>query len=169
MIQVRCMIRRDLKEVLKIEKDCYSGAAWDSEDFTDTLCGRSYLNIVAEDGEDVLGFLVAEIRDDKYHIMNMGVSPSNRKEGVGAALINKMKDRLPKRGRRRMTVCVRESNLEAQLFFQKMDFLAIRTHRGYYSDNGEDAYRFQYYVPKVKATSTEDHHGDERILADRSY
>jgi ribosomal-protein-alanine N-acetyltransferase len=41
---------------------------------------------------------------------------------------------------------VRESNIDAQLFFRSLGFRAISVLRGFYDDSAEDAYLMQYRV-----------------------
>ena len=48
--------------------------------------------------------------------------------------------------RQRITLAVRERNLDAQMFFRRHDFKATRVLRRYYEDSGEDAFQMEYRV-----------------------
>ena len=50
----------------------------------------------------------------------------------------------PQQDRTRITLEVRETNLNAQLFFRAQNFRAVRVLRSYYEDSGEDAFLMQY-------------------------
>ncbi|MEM6473569.1 MAG: ribosomal-protein-alanine N-acetyltransferase RimI, partial [Planctomycetota bacterium] len=56
--------------------------------------------------------------------------------------------------RNRIMLEVRETNLEAQLFFKSLGFRAISVLRDFYDDTVEDAYLMQFrYRPSVTEIS----------------
>ena len=60
------------------------------------------------------------------------------------SLSAKLIDKLSQQRRQEILLEVRESNLEAQLFFKNLDFLAVRVLRNHYDDTTEDAYVMRY-------------------------
>jgi ribosomal-protein-alanine N-acetyltransferase len=48
--------------------------------------------------------------------------------------------------RSRISLAVRERNLDAQLFFRALDFRAVRVLRNYYEDTAEDAFLMEFRV-----------------------
>ena len=61
-------------------------------------------------------------------------------------MIAKLIGKLSSHRRTKITLAVRESNLNAQLFFRAEDFRALKVLRNYYEDSGEDAYLMQFRI-----------------------
>ena len=142
-VHVRWMIRRDMAEVLSAECASFE-YAWTEDDFLRCLRQRNCIGMVAEQGEKVVGFMIYELHKAKLHILNFAVHPSWRRSGVGSQMVAKLISKLSSHRRTRITLEVRETNLVAQLFFQKQGFRAVRVLRSYYEDSGEDAFLMQY-------------------------
>lgn len=142
-VHIRWMIRRDMPEVLQIENQSFE-FSWTEEDFLRCLRQRNCIGMVAEHGEKVVGFMIYELHKAKLHIMNFAVHPQWRRLGVGAQMVVKLISKLSSHRRTRVTLEVRETNLPAQLFFHKQEFLASRVLRTFYSDSGEDAFLMEY-------------------------
>lgn len=140
---VRWMIQRDLPEVLAIENLSFP-FPWSEEDFLRCLRQRNCIGKVAEAGERVVGFLIYELLPKRLQVLNIAVHPDWRRRGVGKALITDRQDRLTITRRTRITLEVRETNLEAQLFFRAVGFRAMAILRDFYEDTTEDAYRMQW-------------------------
>jgi [ribosomal protein S18]-alanine N-acetyltransferase len=142
-VHIRWMIRRDMPEVLQIEQESFE-YSWTEEDFLRCLRQRNCIGMVAEQGEKVVGFMIYELHKNKLHILNFAVNPSCRHIGIGGQMTAKLVSKLSSHRRTRITLEVRERNLGAQLFFRTQDFRAVRVLRGFYEDNGEDAFLMQY-------------------------
>jgi [ribosomal protein S18]-alanine N-acetyltransferase len=144
-VHIRWMIRRDMPEVLQTEQESFE-YAWTEEDFLRCLRQRNCIGMVAEQGEKVVGFMIYELHKAKLHILNFAVTPGQRRIGIGAQMVAKLISKLSSHRRTRITLEVRETNLAAQLFFQKQGFKAVRVLRSYYEDTGEDAFLMQYKI-----------------------
>lgn len=144
-VHIRWMIRRDMPEVLQIEQDSFD-YSWTEEDFLRCLRQRNCIGMVAEAGERVIGFMIYELHKSKLHILNFAVCPSCRRTGIGGQMIAKLIGKLSSHRRTKITLAVRESNLNAQLFFRAQDFKATKVLRNYYEDSGEDAYQMQFRI-----------------------
>jgi ribosomal-protein-alanine N-acetyltransferase len=144
-VHIRWMIRRDMPEVLQTEQDSFE-FAWTEEDFLRCLRQRNCIGMVAEQGEKVVGFMIYELHKAKLHILNFAVHPGQRRIGIGAQMVAKLISKLSSHRRTRITLEVRETNLPAQLFFQRQSFKAVRVLRSYYEDTGEDAFLMQYKI-----------------------
>lgn len=145
-LKVRWMIRRDMPEVLAIEQQSFE-FAWSEDDFIRCLRQRNCIGMVAELEERVVGFMIYELHKSRLHVLNFAVRREFRRQGVGAAMIQKLQRKLSHQRRSRMALEVRESNLEAQLFFRSQGFRAISVLRDFYNDTTEDAYLFSYALP----------------------
>ena len=146
-IHIRWMIRRDMPEVLEVERKSFE-FPWFEEDFIRCLRQRNCIGMVAEHGERVVGFMIYELHKTRLHILNFAVAETVRRRGVGTQMANKLISKLSGQRRTRISLEVRETNLTAQMFFKALDFRATSVLRSYYDDSPEDAYVMQYrYVP----------------------
>ena len=141
--QVIWMIRRHMQEVLDIESLCFSHP-WSEEEFVRCLRQRNCIGMVAEIEDEVVGYMIYELHKNRLHVLNFAVTPSRHREGIGRTMIEKLKGKLSAERRNRIVLEVRETNLDAQLFFKAMGFRAINVLRDFYDDSPEDAYLFQY-------------------------
>lgn len=144
-IHIRWMIRRDMPEVLRSERESFD-YSWTEEDFLRCLRQRNCIGMVAESSEKVVGFMIYELHKNKLHILNFAVAPDFRRNGIGTQMLGKLIGKLSSHRRTRITLAVRESNLGAQLFFRMRDFRAVKVLRNYYEDSGEDAYLMQFHI-----------------------
>lgn len=144
-IHIRWMIRRDMPEVLRSERESFD-YSWTEEDFLRCLRQRNCIGMVAESSEKVVGFMIYELHKHKLHVLNFAVAPDFRRNGIGTQMLGKLVGKLSSHRRTRITLAVRESNLGAQLFFRMRDFRAVKVLRNYYEDSGEDAYLMQFHI-----------------------
>ena len=147
-IEVRWMIRRDMGEILDIEKESFS-SPWAEEDFIKYLKERNVIGMVAEigDGNDdqIVGYMVYSLYKDRLELKNFAVHPDFRRQGVGTKLAEKLKGKLSTSRRTRVVTHVSEGNYRAQKFFSSKGFRATGVIKNHFS-TGEDAYAFQYEV-----------------------
>lgn len=143
LLHIRWMIRRDMASVLGIEEGAFE-FPWREEDFIRCLRQRNAIGMVVECNERVVGFMVYELHHNRLHILNFAVHPAFYRRGVGRAMVKKLTDKLSTQRRTRIMLEVRESNLDAQMFFRACGFRAVSVIHGFYEDTTEDAYLFQY-------------------------
>lgn len=142
---IRWMIRRDMSETLAIEMASF-GQPWYEEDFIRCLRQRNCIGMVAEYREEIVGFMIYELHKTRLVVLNFAVHPQYRRCKVGTAMIEKLLDKLHPDRRVKITLCVRETNLPAQLFFKKFGFRATQVLRDYYDDYVEDAYLMSHEI-----------------------
>ena len=142
-VHIRWMIRRDMPTVLSIEESSFE-FAWSEEEFIRCLRQRNCIGMVAELGDRVVGFMIYELHKNRLHLLNFAVCPSMRRTHIGTAMVEKLIGKLSSDRRNRILLEVRETNLEAQLFFKSLGFRAISVLRDFYADTTEDAYLMQF-------------------------
>ena len=142
-VHIRWMIRRDMPSVLAIEESAFE-FAWSEDDFIRCLRQRNCIGMVAEENDRVVGFMIYELHKNRLHILNFAVAPDARRGGIGRAMVAKLLGKLSQDRRNRIMLEVRETNLEAQLFFKSIGFKAVSVLRDYYEDSDEDAYLMQF-------------------------
>jgi len=142
-VHIRWMIRRDMPEVLDVERECFE-FPWLEEDFIRCLRQRNCIGMVAEYEDRVVGFMIYELHKNRIHVLNFAVAADCRRCGVGTQMVAKLIAKLSSQRRSRILLEVRETNLPAQLFFRDNGFRAVSVLRAYYEDTPEDAYLMQY-------------------------
>jgi ribosomal-protein-alanine N-acetyltransferase len=150
-VHIRWMIRRDMPEVLYIEDRSFE-FSWSEEDFIRCLRQRNCIGMIAEHNERVVGFMIYELHRNRLHVLNFAVHPDFRRRGVGTQMVRKLISKLSPQRRSRIMLEVRETNLDAQLFFRELGFRAVSLLRDFYEDTTEDAYLMQY---RYSAAATE--------------
>jgi ribosomal-protein-alanine N-acetyltransferase len=150
-VHIRWMIRADMPEVEEIEQLMFEHP-WSQDDFIRCLRQRQVIGLVAVDagGDDVLGFCLYELFPNRLLLLNFAVHPSCQRRGVGRTMIEKLATKLSPQRRSRLDIMVRETNLDAQLFFRAMGFRATGMVKKPYDlqDNcDDDAIVMQYRLP----------------------
>ncbi|MEZ6122088.1 MAG: ribosomal protein S18-alanine N-acetyltransferase [Planctomycetaceae bacterium] len=141
--QIRWLIRRDMDEVLSIERGSFE-FPWTEEEFLACLRQRNCIGTVAELDHEIVGFMIYELHQSMLRILNFAVAPGVRRQGVGQQMVQRLIDKLSQQRRREIVLEVRETNLSAQLFFAKCGFRALSVLRNHYDDTLEDAYYMRY-------------------------
>jgi ribosomal-protein-alanine N-acetyltransferase len=142
-VHIRWMIRRDMPEVLEIERESFE-FPWIDDDFIRCLRQRNCIGMVAEHEGRVVGFMIYELHRSRIHVINFAVGRIFQRLGVGSQMIAKLIAKLSIQRRSRIVLEVRETNLDAQLFFRENGFRAVSVLHNFYEDTPEDAYLMQY-------------------------
>lgn len=119
-IHVRWMIRRDIPEIVELEKYGMPDS-WDEATLLSQLQQRNNTGMVAEIGDLIVGYLIYNIRKQSYDIVRLVVHPGARKAGVGAKIIERLRNSATK-SRQRNQIVSRDHPPAATGFFQKQGF-----------------------------------------------
>ena len=158
--RVSWMIRRDMPGVLEIEKESFE-FPWAEEDFIRVLRKRDCIGMVVIENEEIAGFMIYELLPKRLHLLTMAVAVRYRRKGIASDMIGKLQSKLVFQRRNRITTHVRESNLDAQIFFRDKGFKAINVIQNLYEDCDEDAYLFQYrHIEQDAAMRSESNEGN---------
>jgi len=144
---LRVIVQQDMLNVFQIDMRSFD-YPWNFEELNDVIRQRNVLGQVSDrfdkNGDrQTCGFMLYEIYGNRLQICRLAVDPDHRRQGVASGLVKKLIARLNNRRGEIVTV-LRESNLEGQLFYQKMGFIATGTLRRHFTDTDEDGYRFIY-------------------------
>jgi len=152
-LHIRWMIRRDMAEVLEIENESFE-FPWSEEEFIRCLRQRNCIGMVADCDDKVVGFMVYELHKTRLHILNFAVGHAWRRQGIGRKMAGKLVGKLSAQRRTRIVLEVRETNLDAQIFFRAQGFRAVNVLRDFYEDTTEDAYLMQFRYRPNEAEAT---------------
>ena len=138
MIEFRTLQLRDLSAIEEIERSAYP-TPWSRSMFAGELAKPSSICLGAFDGEQLIAYLIVSRYVDAWHIMNVAVSPTYRRQGIGSALLAELFELTAHDERRGFTLEVRVSNSDAIRLYERLGFQGRGIRRGYYTDNREDA------------------------------
>jgi [ribosomal protein S18]-alanine N-acetyltransferase len=139
-VGLRRMRLADLPAVLELEEELFAPDTWTAAMYRDELAHtdtRWYL--VAEDGDELVGYGGLIAYPDEAHIATIGVTTARQGGGIGAQLLDAL---LGEADRRRVPVVlleVRADNELAQGLYRRRGFAEIGRRRGYYQPSGADA------------------------------
>lgn len=146
-VHIRWMIRRDMPEVLDIEREVFSDP-WPEDEFLACYRQRTCIGMVAENRDSVLGFMLYELFKTHINLLNFAVSPWWWRAGIGRQLCDKLKNKVEVSSSRRFVrVMIRETNVDALLFFKRMGFIASEIHQGRYTSTDDDGIVMEWHKP----------------------
>ncbi len=129
-VHLRWMTRcRDVAAILEIAAASFPHP-WTEEDLLRQTRRGAVLPIVAEWGDEVVGFCLYEIGQVRLHLLQLAVHPAYRRRGIGEQLVQRVRGKLSAGRRALLTVVVAEENLSAQRFFHSLGFRAVQVLRG---------------------------------------
>ena len=139
MIQILKMTTEHIKDVHKIEEDCFS-IPWSEKSFYDELTkNKMAIYIVAKEDEKIIGYGGMWHVINEGHITNVAVKKEYRGKGIGNQIINALIDIAKEKEMIGITLEVRTSNDVAQNLYKKNGFIIEGIRKEYYDDNKEDA------------------------------
>ena len=130
-IQLRRMQHADLPGVESIQVCSPEAAGWNAGDYLDQA------SWVVEVNGALAGFAIARavVRGVEYELLNMAITPSARRLGLGRALLERLIEEHPGV----WFLEVRESNMGARGLYESVGFRVVRRRPKYYCDPVEDA------------------------------
>lgn len=137
-LRIERMQRSDVPRVMEIERQCFA-TPWHESAYLTEILNRAAYYAVARLDDKIVGYAGMWVIMDEAHITTIGVDPQYRRQKVGERVLIAMLDEAQRRGARRATLEVRESNQVAQRLYRKYGFVSAAIRRNYYSDNGENA------------------------------
>ncbi len=130
----------DIDAVLAIEEASFT-SPWTREMYLAEFenPGISFFYVARTPTGEIIGFCSFWRVVDELHINNLAVAPEYRRAHVATALLGRVLEDGAKRGSKRATLEVRQSNGPAQRLYEKFGFTIAGVRRGYYSHPNEDA------------------------------
>lgn len=138
MVKVRQMEITDLDQVLPIEEENFS-VPWTANGFFTFLIRDDALFLVAEEGEEILGYCGSIISLDEADITNVCVREKARRRGIGRMLVEQLIRETKKAGVFTWHLEVRQSNESAIHLYESLGFVRDGLRKGYYEEPKEDA------------------------------
>ncbi len=117
-MRLRWMIRRDMDEVLAIERASFS-VPWTEDDFKAVIRSHGCIGQVVEaEDERVVGFMVFELQARRIDLYDLAVDPQYRRRGAGRMMLERLRGKLNAQRRTSVVAVVSEWSLDAHLWFR---------------------------------------------------
>lgn len=124
-----------LEQIGDLEKNIFPGSFYKKEQLQEMKSKNDYLFLIAEEQGKVQGYVIAHDSLDIMEIMKIAVAETERGKSTAENLFRKLLEVT----QMNIILEVRESNLRAIRFYEKVGMKKISLRKGYYSDNGENA------------------------------
>ena len=125
-------------QIAELEKICFSDP-WSEKSIASELNNALALWLVANEGNQVAGYIGSQTVMDESDMMNVAVHPDFRRKGIAESLVNALVAELKAKESRCLTLEVRASNTPAITLYEKLGFSEIGRRRNYYRNPREDA------------------------------
>lgn len=103
---------------------------------------REHLTVIAADGGELAGFVLAQFGSRAVHVALLGVAPPYQRRGLGRQLVSWVEESAPVAGLFLMQLEVRAGNRQARRFYAMLGYRETARTAGYYS-GVEDAIRLE--------------------------
>jgi len=136
-MRIRPFRPNDLETLCAIDQACFApGISYSRRELQDFTRHRNSRTWVAEEGKEIVGFLVANRHPAMPlgHIITVDVVESWRRRGVGSALMDAAEAWARQCGFITLSLETAEDNLSAQAFYGRRGYVKYDTLQNYYAD-----------------------------------
>ncbi len=137
----RPMHMRDLALVSALDALCQPHP-WGPANFQGELLrgAAGFAQVLTNPDGGLVGYVCAWTVVDELHIGNIGVDPVFRRQGLAQELMSDAHAWARGRGATLAHLEVRAGNTPAIALYERLGYRRVGVRRGYYGDNGEDAF-----------------------------
>ncbi|MFY9584037.1 MAG: GNAT family N-acetyltransferase [Candidatus Acidiferrales bacterium] len=140
----------DFEELYTVDQACYPpGIAYSKRTLRLFLRLPGAECLVAEAGDRIAGFILAEHDGERAHLITIDVLASERRRGVGTVLLRAIEQAVAARGVRQVTLETATDNQAAIAFWRKHGYRTVGVLKNYYLDR-LDAYSMHKPLPAPK-------------------
>lgn len=152
MRNFRWLLKPDLYEIAAIEYRNFE-YPWTEREFNERLSDKHCSGLVVEEDNQIVGYVVYSFHGPTVEIENLSVKEEYQRRGIGAGIVDLLKSRMEKGGRKNLIAVVCENNLNGHLFFKSQGFRALKVVKDYYDNLEADGYYFKYQVQRLQLTA----------------
>lgn len=144
---LRTLTESDLSQLLAIEVAAQA-SPWSQETFERCfqLDGRGW--VIEQAAGKIIGFILVLVQAGECHILNIGIEPSQQRQGHGFHLLTHALTEVKKQNVEIAYLEVRCSNENAIALYKKIGFKKIGERKNYYlmAEGREDAWVFAQHL-----------------------
>jgi ribosomal-protein-alanine N-acetyltransferase len=145
---IRAFRLTDLGEVLRIERQAFLQEAYDWIEFTRLYWAGRDTFLVAQVERHLAGYIAGLMDGGEGYIASIAVAPDRRRQGIGRALLDAVKQKFIARGAITMALHVRAGNEPAIALYRQFGFVTHELVPGYYG-NGTPALLMKMALPPL--------------------
>ena len=138
--------QNDLPQIIAFNRRCFSPAdRWSEADWTELLEDeRTLYYALLENGQIVGNIFLYDWQGERdfLKIMNLGVAPDRRGQGLACRLLQKAAEELEASTLTRCCGETRESNLTMRRVFERCGYRLNKTEESYYENPTESACKY---------------------------
>jgi ribosomal-protein-alanine N-acetyltransferase len=141
--EIRLAMLSDAERIAVMSRDFIEhglGWGWDAARVARRIRHRATNVVVAESGDDMVGFGIMEYADDQAHLLLFGVEPIYRRRGIGSGLLKWLETCATTAGTELIFLESRVTNTTARGFYAAHGYRELAIMQRYYSGR-EDAVR----------------------------
>lgn len=135
---ITTMTATHVPQIAALEQRCFS-APWSERSIASELDNELAHWLVCLEGDRVLAYVGTQTVMEETDMMNIAVHPDHRRQGIAAALLQRLLEDLACMGSHSLTLEVRVSNEPARSFYGRYGFAEVGRRKNYYQDPKEDA------------------------------
>jgi ribosomal-protein-alanine N-acetyltransferase len=129
---------RHAKEMHELEQSCFS-LPWSEEQCRKAFTQPFFAAFGLMRGTRLVAYVSVYHTAGELEILNLAVSPSERRQGLGRRALDMVLQVARKMGIERVVLEVRAGNSPAVSLYRSCGFARVAVRPHYYSDTGEDA------------------------------
>jgi [ribosomal protein S18]-alanine N-acetyltransferase len=149
-VTIRSAVLADVSALLAIERETVSAAHWTIEQYERRVNEARVL--VAEEENEVCGFVCARVVAEQWEIENIAVSEFKRRRGIADELLQTVLSGARDHAATSVWLEVRESNDPARRLYEKHSFRESGRRREYYQNPLEDAVLYELQLSRPQVT-----------------
>lgn len=132
-VNVRPMKEDDLSRVVELDR-LVSLRPWTYAMFSEELRLGSHCRVVEDEYGVIVGFLVARLLWDEWHLLSVGIAPVKRRSGLARKLVRELIVRAGQTASKAVILEVRVGNVSAIGLYGSLGFVSIGVRKNYYQD-----------------------------------
>jgi len=139
-LTLRLATRADSAQIAAMSRDLIErglGWSWTPRRVLRSI-GDAHTNVVValetkhDVGQRLTGFGIMKYHDDEAHLLLLAVQATDRRRGIGAALVTWLEKAALVSGVGQVYLETRMSNLQARAFYRRLGYREVQTVPGYY-------------------------------------
>ena len=132
------MSENDCRKLLDLFRKCFTHP-WSLQSIEDMFNHPGYINLLARQGDKIIGYAGILAAADEADITNVAVDPDYRRRQVAYQLVQSLLTKAGSEGIRFVYLEVRQSNNAAIKLYEKAGFKQEGIRKNYYDNPREDA------------------------------
>ncbi len=146
MIAVFVAGREESCALASLHKSCFD-QGWSADTCDRLLASPGTFAVLAREGSENVGFVLARVAADEAEILSVGVSRPARRQGIGARILSAAARGAAAAGATKLFLEVGTENVAALTLYRKLGFREVGRRPGYYRDGSGDGLTMRAELP----------------------